>query len=549
MEFVPAFGVASQWHQRRECHFRANILCAKSFGRSPAAKLKQGGSSSSELTRKERIMLRFSASVATTGFALLLFAVAIPAQTQNENQTQPQTQVSFSKVRIVRLSEIRGAVQLDRSIGRGYEPAIVNLPVVEQNSLKTAMGVAEVEFEDNSTLRIGPDSEVQFLLLGRTNQGNTVSTIRLVKGIAYVSLVKTSAKTANVFDLAFGRDRNIQLQPDTHVRLEIDGQQVKMSVLGGTVHVDGPNGGMDVSRKNTVTFALASDTQPVVAKSVAAESLDTWDKQLDQYHARVASLTNYGGVPYAYGLSDMSYYGSFNDVGGCGNMWRPYFASAAWDPYANGTWAYYTGAGYSWVSPYPWGWTPYHYGSWSFCPGTGWGWMPGGSWMGLNNVASAAPVNTITRGPRVPIAPPHPPRVGELSLVTENDAALVHSGLDSQESFVFRKDSAGLGIPRNELGNLRGFSEHAVQKGTATTPIYLSAAPSESNGIHGVSNAPAPVTIHPGYAPSYGGFSSAQPSSNLGNASSSSMPLTSASSMSSAHASGGSGASGGGGHH
>ena len=462
-------------------------------------------------------MSTFSASVATTGFALLLFAAAIPVQSQTE--TQPQTPVSFSKVRIVRLSEIRGAVQLDRSNGHGYEPALVNLPVVEQNRLKTDVGVAEVEFEDNSTLRVGPDSEVQFVLLGRTDQGTTVSTIRLVRGIAYVSLVK-AGKAANVFDVALG-DRNIHLQPDTHVRLETDDQRAKLAVLSGTVHVDGPNGGIDVSRKNTATFALAGDTQPAVAKGIGAESLlDAWDKQLDQYHSRVASLTNVGGVPYSYGLSDMSYYGAFADMGGCGTMWRPYFASAAWDPYANGTWAYYTDAGYSWVSPYPWGWTPYHYGSWSFCPGAGWGWMPGGSWMGLNNIASATPAtpaNGITGGRRLPVAP-QPPRAGGASLVAVNQTALVHSGLDSQESFVFRKDSAGLGIPRNELGDLRGFSERAVQKGAVTMPIYLSAAPSASNGIRGVNNTPAQVTVHPGYAPSYGGFSSAEPSSSLSSA-------------------------------
>jgi hypothetical protein len=464
-------------------------------------------------------MSTFAASVATSGF-VLLFAAAVAAQTQTETKTQPQTQVSVSKVRIVRLSEIRGAVQLDRSNGHGYEPALVNLPVVEQNRLKTAVGVAEVEFEDNSTLRVGPDSEVQFVLLGRTGQGNTVSTIRLLRGTAYMSLVKGDGKAGNVFDVAFG-DRTIHLQPNTHVRLDMDNQWAKLAVLGGTVHVDGPNGAMDISRKNTATFALGGDTQPAVAKGIGAESPDAWDKQLDEYHARIASQANFGGVPYSYGLSDMSYYGAFNDMGGCGVMWRPYFASAAWDPYANGTWAYYTGAGYSWVSPYPWGWTPYHYGSWSFCPGAGWGWTPSGSWMGLNNIASTAPAtpgNGTTGGRRLPFAP-QPPRVGGSALVTVNQTALVHSGLDSPESFVFRKDSAGLGIPRNELGNLRGFSERAVQKGAASTPIYLSAAPGPSNGIRGVSNAPTPVVIQRGYAPSYGDFSRAESSSGMGSAS------------------------------
>lgn len=498
-------------------------------------------------------MSRFSASVATAGFALLLLAAAIPAQAETMSQTGPQTPVSVSKVRIVRLSEVRGNVRLDRGSGHGYEPAIMNMPVVEQNRLETTIGIAEVEFEDSSTLRLGPNSEVQFMLLGRTAQGATVSAARLVKGIAYVSLVKASGKTANVFDLAFG-DRNIQLQPDTHLRLEIDGQQASLAVLRGTVQVNGLNGAIDVPRKHTATFALANDTPPEVAKGIGHESqLDAWDKQLAQYHARVASLNNFGGVPYSYGLTDMLYYGSFTDMSGCGMMWRPYFASAAWDPYANGLWAYYSGAGYSWVSPYPWGWTPYHYGSWSFCPGAGWGWTPGGSWMGINNIALASPgkpvnglkpVNGIKSPRRLPILP-HPPRLGGPSLVFASRAALIHSGIDSRGSFVFRKDSAGFGIPRDELGNLRGFSRHADRKGVATTPIYMSVAPRASNGLRGVRNEQqgmrntlAPGAIHRGYAPSYGGLPSAHPAGNMGSASSASSPMPSAPSISSPHVSG-----------
>lgn len=493
-------------------------------------------------------MSRFSASVATIGSALLLFAVAVPAQAQAtpENQpqlqSQPQTQsqAALSRVRIVRLSEIRGAVQLDRSVGHGYEPALVNMPVVEENRLETAMGVAEVEFEDNSTLRLGPNSEIQFLLLGRTPQGNTVSTVRLVRGTAYISLVKSRRKTANVFDLAFG-DRNIHLRPDTHVRLEIDDQLAKLAVLGGAVYVDNPNGAIEISRKSTATFALAVNTPPEVAKGVKSEwPLDTWDKRLDQYHARVASLSSFGGVPYSYGASDMLYYGAFQNEGGCGNMWRPYFASAAWNPYASGAWAYYSGAGYSWVSPYPWGWTPYHYGSWSFCPGAGWGWMPGGSWMGLNNVASAASNGTtvIRRPPVVP----HPPRVGGPSILSVNQSVLVRSGLDREGSFVFRKDSAGLGIPRNILGNLRSYSEPAIRKGVATMPTYLSTGP--SNGMRG-----AGYAARRGYAPSSGGTSSARSTISAGSTGGVSMSMPSAPSMSSAPAPASAGGARGGGRH
>lgn len=523
-------------------------------------------------------MLKFSASVATTGFALLLFAAAVPAQSQAQNQAQNQLQTqaqaqsqnqlqlqnqpSLSKVRIVRLSEVRGAVQLDRGVGDGYEAAITNMPVVEQNRLKTAMGVAEVEFEDNSTLRLGPDSEVDFPVLGRTPQGGTVSTVHVVKGIAYVSLVKTGAK-GSAFDLAFGNQK-IQLQPDTHLRLEMNNQQAQLAVLKGTVQVDGPKGPVEVAHKRTATFALAEDTQPEVAKGIKSESLlgkdsmsmlDSWDKQLDQYHSRVASLTNFGGVPYSYGASDMLYYGAFQDIGGCGSMWRPYFASAAWNPYANGTWAYYSGVGYSWVSPYPWGWTPYHYGSWSFCPGAGWGWMPGGSWMGLNNISAvsmaASSGSGIKIAQRFPVAP-RPPRVGQPSLVSVNKTALVKSGIDPRGSFVFRRDSAGLGIPRNQLGNLKSFSRNAMQRGMATTPIYMSEGPRAPNGMRGVRNTPGLVGIHRGSAPSNGGISNARPAGNMGSAPSGSMgnsvPMPSAPTMNSPHPAGVPAVGGGGRH-
>ena len=115
---------------------------------------------------------------ATAGFSVLLLATALPAQTASTISAT----ASVSKVRIVRLSEVKGAVQLDRSIGRGLEPALANLPIVEQNKLQTGTGVAEVEFEDNSSLRLAPNSELEFPELSRTAAGTTVSSVHLIRG-------------------------------------------------------------------------------------------------------------------------------------------------------------------------------------------------------------------------------------------------------------------------------------------------------------------------------------------------------------------------------
>lgn len=441
-------------------------------------------------------------SAALAAVSVLFFATALPALATDT----PSADAGVSKIRIVRLSEVKGAVKMDRAIGRGMEPAVANMPIVEKSLLRTDEGVAEVEFEDNSTLRLAPNTVVQFEQLNRQATGATASSVRVLRGTAYVSLVKTRG---NSFDLLFAKE-GLALEPGSHIRLELDDAQANVAVLDGTVRVDGPAGAEEVARKKTVTFHLADQGQPTVEKQIAAEPYDSWDQTATGYHARTAAYNALSSTPYSYGLNDMAYYGSFMDAGGCGSMWRPYFTSAAWDPFSNGSWAYYSGAGYSWVSPYPWGWTPYHYGSWSFCPGTGWGWQPGGAWNGLNN--GTGPI--ASGGGPVHFQPPpgRVPRPGESTVMPVNLTPLVRSELASPESFVFRKDSAGLGIPRDELGKLDKLSRQTVERGVASARIYLSAPAMMSSG-RAVNASVGPIAMHRGSAPatseSYG-FESAE---------------------------------------
>jgi hypothetical protein len=409
-------------------------------------------------------MTRLSAvHTATASLGALLLASTLIAQAAD--QTAPAVKVS--KVRIVRLSQVKGAVELDRDNGRSFETAIANLPIVEKSRLRTDDGVAEVEFEDNSSLRLAPDSMVEFPRLERMPGGTTVSSVRVLKGTAYVSLMRSPG---NEFNLLFGQ-QSIRLPGATHVRLQLEDSQARLAVLDGTVRVEGPSGEIEVPRKKTVTFALTDSAEPHVSKDVAADTYDSWDRNAAEYHERLVSSSALSGSPYTYGQNDMMYYGSFADMGSCGSMWRPYFASAAWDPYSNGSWAWYQDAGYSWVSPYPWGWTPYHYGAWSYCPGAGWGWQPGGAWMGLNNGLIAA----ANEPRKPPVAPAHPPAAGEPALLGVNRKPMVQSEIASPTSFVFRKDSAGMGIPRDELGKLDKFSQRTLEKGAVSEHVYLDA--------------------------------------------------------------------------
>ncbi|HTZ57745.1 MAG TPA: DUF6600 domain-containing protein [Acidobacteriaceae bacterium] len=394
--------------------------------------------------------------------------------------TEPSTPgtAGVSKVRIVRLSEVKGQVQLDRLTGKGFETAMANLPIIEGARLKTEDGVAEVEFEDNSTIRLAPNSTVDFPRLELLPGGIKASTVNVQQGMVYASLV--NAKN-NQLTMKFGQ-QTVNLPPDSHVRLQVTPSEANLAVMHGDVTVQEPTGTTMIGKNRTATFNMAEQSQPVVAKSLVDQPLDKWDDNAAQYHKNYANASAFGNTPYSYGINDLNYYGSF--VNGCGgSLWRPYFAGAAWDPYGSGAWAYYPSAGYSWVSPYPWGWTPYHYGSWSFCQGIGWGWMPGGAWMGLANTAYANPTgfNNSLTGTR-PHPPVGPPARTESTLVGVNMKAMPTSSLTGNDKFVFRGDSAGLGVPRGSLGKLNGFSNHVAQHGMASTTVYAPAANAGARG-------------------------------------------------------------------
>jgi hypothetical protein len=403
-----------------------------------------------------------------------------------------------SHVRIVRLSDVSGTLALDRKTGLGFEQTMQNMPIVEGERLHTADGYAEVEFEDNSTLRLAPNSQVDFPLLALRSSGAKASTMNVVKGTVYVS---TEATKDNEFLLVAGETK-MTVAPSTHLRLGFDGGKTVLSVFNGSVEVQRGAETTMVGKKESLT--LVAD-QVTVAKKIEGEPYDSWDKQSIDYHEHYSHANAFAGSGNSFGLSDLNYYGGFINAGGCGQMWQPYLVSAAWNPYANGVWALYPGAGYSWVSPYPWGWLPYHSGSWAFCQGVGWGWQPGGNWNGLNNIAgnglvsgpgsTAGSAALLAKGtihsPLRPAAPQVVAGAARPSLVLANQTPIVFSKQDKPGNFVFQKDSAGLGVPRGSLGSLNKISSEAVRHGSANMPVYAVGPGGMGGASHGEVRGPA----------------------------------------------------------
>src|ERR1700730_3139465 len=373
-----------------------------------------------------------------------------------------------SQARIVRLSQVEGDLQIDRNTGQGYEKAFVNLPITQGTKLRVGDDArAEIEFEDRSTLRITPGTVVEFSALALRDSGARVSALNLQGGTAYLNF---KGEKEEEFTLGFGREK-LALTKPAHLRIELKDTAATLAVFKGDVEAEGASGKVDVEKKHSVTFDIA--THPyTLTKNLEQDPYDEWDKQQEKYHQQYSASSSNSYSNYRYGVSDLNYYGSFYNVPGYGTMWQRYLVGAGWDPFMNGAWMWYPGFGYTWVPAYPWGWTPYRYGSWAFVPSYGWFWQPGRTWAGWNTVPQ------IVNPPQSFSFPRPPGKPGQTLVVSRG--ALPAPVRVVQNRVEVRGDSAGLGVPRGSVRNLgkisQQFERPTSARGTIQAPLGGSAA-------------------------------------------------------------------------
>src|ERR1700686_4111562 len=392
-----------------------------------------------------------------------------------------------SQARIVRLSDVQGSVQIDKNTGLGFENAFLNLPITQGAQVRTHdRGRAEIEFEDGSTLRLTPNTTVEFSTLGLSDSGKRMSVINLVEGMAYVNWL---GKSGDQFSLNFSREK-IALDHAAHFRVQTSTQMARLAVFKGDVEVEGPAGKVTVEKKKMAKFAASNNDKHALAKNVEQAPLDSWDKKASSYHDQYAKNNS---SPYGYGASDLNYYGAYSNVPGYGMMWQPYLTGVGWDPFMNGAWSWYPGYGYMFASAYPWGWMPYRYGNWNFVPGFGWMWQPGG-W----NMWLTVPHYTATT--LVHVNPLVPPAAGTVKTVLVGRAGTTSALLPSR--LVVNAGSAGLGIPRGSLQNLHQLNHQVAKSGFAnvqtapkfsTTSTGSSAMTSGNSASRSAMSSPSPA--------------------------------------------------------
>ena len=183
-----------------------------------------------------------------------------------------------SQVRIVRLSDVQGGVQIDKNTGLGFENAFLNLPITQGTQLRTRdNGRAEIEFEDGSTLRVTPNTTVEFSTLGLSDAGKRVSGVNLVEGRAYVNWL---GKSGDEFTLKFSQEK-VTAYPAGALPGGSFFEEAEIASFKNELEVVGPSGTVKVDKKKMVTFDVNGHDQPMVAKNFAEDHLRRVGQAID----------------------------------------------------------------------------------------------------------------------------------------------------------------------------------------------------------------------------------------------------------------------------
>ena len=269
---------------------------------------------------------------------------------------------------VARVSLLNGEVSVQRGDSGDWVAASLNSPVVTGDRVSTGAGSrTELQFDSANILRIGADSDVSVTQLESGRYQMAVAHGTVTFRVLRQSSVDIEIDTPSV---------SVRPSEEGAYRISVDDSgQTSVTARSGEVEVFTPRGSQWV-HSGQILMARGDPSDPEF-QVVAASFGDDWDRWNDSRDALIANSVSYRYVgPGVYGAEDLDAYGTWVDVPGYGDVWRP-LVVADWAPYRQGRWVWEDWYGWTWVSYEPWGWAPYHYGRWFYEPAYGWCWYPG----------------------------------------------------------------------------------------------------------------------------------------------------------------------------
>jgi hypothetical protein len=273
------------------------------------------------------------------------------------------------QARYARLGEFEGTVEVQLTAADSWMPAQRNLPLVEAAWLRTAAASRlEIELDEGSAWRLGPDSQGELSDYTRLSTGQRVTLLSLDRGVCYFT---GQPRGMDALTLAVP-GAQITFLRGARVRLEAGESFSRIAVFEGSVRFSSPAAEIDLREGQTVRVEPSNTARFFLDREVTAMELDQWSQQRDKAEAGSPSA---GHVLGRYGLVDLDAEGDWVQTDDLGAVWKPK-QTEGWYPFQQGRWRWYDALGYTWVSDDKWGWLPYHYGRWQRKEQLGWVWAP-----------------------------------------------------------------------------------------------------------------------------------------------------------------------------
>jgi ferric-dicitrate binding protein FerR (iron transport regulator) len=270
--------------------------------------------------------------------------------------------------RYARVGIVEGPVEVQVATADPWIAAEHNAPLPESARVRTgAASRAEIELDEGSALRLGPNSEAELSDYARLSTGQRVTLVSIARGLAYVT---GAPEGRDALTLALP-GAQLTFTRSARVRVEVEEQWSAIAVLKGAARFSSPAADLELREGQTTRVEPANPARFFFYKEVLPSEFDLWSQDRDD--ALVSPSAAH--TIQRYGLADLDGTGEWILTPDLGAVWRPKVAED-WRPYRDGRWRWYDGLGYTWVSAEPWGWLPYHYGRWTRLEKLGWVWAP-----------------------------------------------------------------------------------------------------------------------------------------------------------------------------
>jgi ferric-dicitrate binding protein FerR (iron transport regulator) len=235
----------------------------------------------------------------------LSFAPCLLANAANTDDAQPPDTTGVSHARVVSLSLVSGTVIARRSGSTKWAPAVVDTPIEEGVSIATAKhSIAEVQFENGSTVRLGELSCVDFTQLALAPRRGHINHLTLVLGFATLHVMpkRHDEYILNASGARLTPQGKAEFRTDLthHARLRVE-------VMSGHIQVQAAHSNQ--SERLAKNQALAYDNSGSGAFQVTDSiQMDDWDKWVQARDREQANLAGYADgwdaqIPFGFGGS------------------------------------------------------------------------------------------------------------------------------------------------------------------------------------------------------------------------------------------------------